>query len=523
MTGVRPDRYGFATNFQSEVDWTVHYPDKGIQQRLKDLGYRTFSRGKVYHRVGSGPTAPGWDEITSDTRMEGENQGLDLNINLKWGPSHDAYEDTADYRTVSDAIADIERCGGDPFFIACGLFKPHTPWFVPQTYLDQVPLETVVLPAHAPDDLDDLSSRAVDMARTRIDDPYTHRQIVDANQWKSYVRAYLALVRYVDDLVGRLLDAVDASERGDDTLIVLLSDHGWMHGQKEAWRKFKPWEQAVRSNLMLAGPGVPVPGARIDAAVSLLDIYPTVMELIGEPVPDHCDGRSLRPLLEDPATPWDHPVTTVVQAYHHRADSIRSNRFRYIEYITGERELYDHADDPHEWTNLVENPAYASTVSALRRYQTFSHPEPVDGRVEFEDLPASFPRGYGSRRVNRTDPRADQGAYVDAWMRGRGSDREFAFVLRIPESGTWSLSVRHRTGPDQGTWQLGLEGEVPLPAVDAFRAGTERFDTVNLGAVSFVEPGLYEFRVRDVGTHPDGHPNRIGLDSLQLQKTSNRP
>ena len=187
-----------------------------------------------------------------------------------------------------------------------------------------------------------------------------------ADQWHEAVQAYLANIRFVDGQIGRVLDALDASGRADNTIIVLWGDHGWHLGEKEHWRKFTLWERATRVPLMIVAPGTTTAGARCDAPVELTSLLPTLCELTDVQPPPGCDAPSLAPLLADSDADWPHAAITT----HGRGNSAaRDGRFRLIRYADGARELYDHADDPGEHTNLLADdathPAAARLAAAL--------------------------------------------------------------------------------------------------------------------------------------------------------------
>ena len=172
-----------------------------------------------------------------------------------WAPLELADEETADYRTVEYVSGQLQRDHGKPFFLAAGIYRPHLPWYVPQKYFDMFPLESVQLPVLLEDDLDDLPERAVELARRGGN---YHEHVVEAGQWLQAVQGYLASSAYADMLVGRLLDALDASPHADNTIVVLWSDHGWQLGEKEHWRKFALWDNLARVVLMVrVPPGTP--------------------------------------------------------------------------------------------------------------------------------------------------------------------------------------------------------------------------------------------------------------------------
>jgi len=185
---------------------------------------------------------------------------------------------------------------------------------------------------------------------------------VTRDQWKHAVQGYLATIKFLDEQIGRLLEAVDASGRGDKLLIVLWSDHGWHLGEKQHWRKFALWEEAARAPLAFIVPGVTRPKTRCDAAVDLMSIYPTLVDLIGLPIPEHVQGPSLRLLLENPQAAWERVGLTTHGRGNH---AVRDRHWRYIRYADGSEELYDHRTDPDEWTNLAGQSEHAAVIRRL--------------------------------------------------------------------------------------------------------------------------------------------------------------
>ena len=162
-----------------------------------------------------------------------------------------------------------------------------------------------------------------------------------------------------------LLDALERSEHADNTIVVLWGDHGWHLGQKQHWRKHALWEVTTRTTLIIAAPGAARRGELCPRPVSLIDLYPTLVELSGVPGRSRLDGQSLAPLLESPQLKWPRPV---LSTYGYRNHAIRTERWRYIRYHDGGEELYDHSVDPNEWTNLAALPDYASVISDLAKH-----------------------------------------------------------------------------------------------------------------------------------------------------------
>ena len=181
----------------------------------------------------------------------------------------------------------------------------------------------------------------------------------------------MASINFADECVGLLLDALDASPYKDNTIVILWSDHGWQLGEKRHWRKFALWENVARVVMMMRVPeGVSaslpkgtVAGERVERVVSLIDIFPTLVDLAALPARNDLDGRSLVPLLRDSDTAWNFPAITT---YDFDEFSIRTEDHRYIRYIDGGEELYDHRSDPEEWNNLADDPAHAEIKSRMQ-------------------------------------------------------------------------------------------------------------------------------------------------------------
>lgn len=222
------------------------------------------------------------------------------------------------------------------------------------------PLESVELPTVADNDLDDVPDRGKNIACRAGN---YHKHVTEAGKWREAVQGYLASTTYADALLGTLLDGLAQSEFSDNTIIVLFSDHGWQLGEKQHWRKFALWENVARVVMMMKVPpqlSVAIPegtrnGSRVNRITSLVDIFPTLTDLAGLPPKQDTDGRSLVPLLQQPNRSWDFPAITT---YDYDEFSVRTEDFRYIRYIDGGEELYDHRRDPEEWVNLANDPDY---------------------------------------------------------------------------------------------------------------------------------------------------------------------
>ena len=246
-----------------------------------------------------------------------------------------------------------------PFFVGCGFWRPHVSWTVPKRYFDRYPLEKITLPeGYRPGDLEDLPKAARWLATHRGE----HDFILKNGYWRKCLQAYYASISYVDEQIGRVLDALERGPNANNTIVVFTSDNGWHTGEKNHWSKFYLSELACRVAFAISVPGMKPQVC--DTPVSLIDIYPTLANLCGLPGPTtHAlDGVNLRAILDGSNKDRGAPV---LSTYGRECHSLRSERFRYTRYRNGEEELYDHANDPHEWTNLAGDARFAAIKHAL--------------------------------------------------------------------------------------------------------------------------------------------------------------
>ena len=357
MSGLRPTTTGV---YQNNQDWRPHVPeDRSLVSAFRRAGYEALGSGKIYHeafrRRGE------WDDYLEDEGKDPKPTGDDGVGGIKFAPLDGARdEDLREWRIVQYGIDQLRKPHEKPFLLTVGLHKPHMPWNVPRKYYDLHPLDAIQLPPHRADDLDDVPPAGVKMAKPEGD----HQRMLESGRWKEAVQAYLAAVSYADAMVGRLLDALDASPYRDDTIVVLWGDHGWHLGEKSHWRKFALWEEATRAPLVWVVPGLTPAGVACDRTVDFMDVYPTLTDLAGIPTPPHVEGTSFKALLKDPASPHEAPALTTFGRGNH---AVRSERWRYIRYADGSEELYDEAADPYEWTNLAADPALAPVKAELAR------------------------------------------------------------------------------------------------------------------------------------------------------------
>lgn len=282
------------------------------------------------------------------------------------------------------AVGVLRRDHDKPFFMGVGFMRPHTPLYVPQKYFDRFPIEAITLPPYLENDLDDCASILTRRWQWGHD-KFTAVMEADGEQgWKEWVQAYAASVAFVDDQIGKVLDALESSPYRDNTIIVLTSDHGYHVGEKDTIQKWHLWDESTRVPLFVSVPGTESGGQSVSHPVSLLDIYPTLIDLCNLPTEPNgvvLDGHSLRSFLENPnSDSWSGPPVALMAVDDsgkyilkgpdsgvrdiQRHFSVRSKRYRYTLCSNGEEELYDHQNDPHEWANL----ASAEEMAAIKQH-----------------------------------------------------------------------------------------------------------------------------------------------------------
>ena len=369
FTGISPHRSGLYSNNQS---MRQVMPDvEIIPKTLGRHGYSTNGSGKMLHYF---IDAQSWQNYFPNAKTENpfprtlypETRPLSLPrggtwqyIETDWGPLEATDEEYGgDYLVAEYVSKALQARHEKPFFLACGIYRPHEPWFVPQKYFEPFPLESIQLPpGYKQDDLADLPPGGKKRGPNRY---FEH--IRKEGQWKQAVQGYLASIHFADAMLGKVLDALENSPHKDNTIVMLWSDHGWHLGEKQHWQKFTAWRVCTRVPLMIKAPNAKPAVCR--QPVSLTSLFPTLLDLTGLPPEEHHDHPSLKPLLENPKSDWDHVAIT------HLAEpesfSISDDRWRYIHYRGGDEELYDIQNDRHEWLNLAQAPKHKDVIEKYR-------------------------------------------------------------------------------------------------------------------------------------------------------------
>jgi arylsulfatase A-like enzyme len=337
-----------------------------IQRYFKDNGYYTLSGGKVLHHGFNGRLAGALDRSLGRKKSPRPKNPMSRPANWSgawdWGAYPEQDAEMADVQLAQDAAAALGEDFDKPFFMSVGFFRPHVPLFVPPKWFDLYDAESLTLPRILKSDLNDVPKNFLGINNYAV--APTHAEVTEHGKQRSLTQAYLASISFVDHCVGTVLDALKSSSHAGDTLIVLWSDHGFHLGEKQHWAKRTLWEESTRVPLVFSGPGIR-PGKPCLEPASLLDLYPTLVELCDLPKNPRLEGLSLVPQLNDPKAARDRPAITSAYFGNH---SVRSRDWRLISYEDGAKELYDHRTDSDEFHNLAKDPAHQDVIKELSRW-----------------------------------------------------------------------------------------------------------------------------------------------------------
>lgn len=401
MTGLRPDTtkvYENATHFRNVLPDAVSIP-----QTFRRAGYFAARVGKLYHygvptQIGTDglDDPPSWQQVVNPKGhdKEVEDRIFTLKRNAQGVPQFggtlswlaDEGEDAAqtDGIGATEAIKLLEAHQAEPFYLAVGFYRPHTPYVAPKKYFDLYPLESITLPK-SPDNLRDL------FPKPALSTISTEEEAMTDDQRKLAIQAYSAATTFLDAQVGRVLDALDRLKLAEKTIVVFHSDHGYHLGEKRLWKKMSIFEESARVPLVIAVPGNKANGQLCGRTVELVDLHRTLADLCGIAADSKTEGVSLQPLIQNPQAAWSRPAysqvtrgvavgTDAAKKFKHQQSimgrSVRTERWRYTEWDEGRHgtELYDHNADSHEMKNLASDATQAETVILLKQLLANPHP-----------------------------------------------------------------------------------------------------------------------------------------------------
>ncbi len=379
MTGLRPS----TTGVYSLSPWfrqIEEYQDLvSMPQYFSQHGYTTYTTGKIYHGgYGRKDDDTEWDVIGPGASVGARPEAKQVNTPAEhplvdWGLFPHADEDKGDWKVAEWAIDQLNQQPDTPFFMSVGFFLPHVPCYATKKWFNLYPEGETALPPFRMDDRDD-TPRYSWYLHWKLPEPRL-KFLQEANEHENLVRSYLASISFVDHLVGKLLDALEENGYGENTVIVLWSDHGFHLGEKLITGKNTLWDRSTRVPMIFAGPGISQ-GATTQRPAELLDLYPTLLDLCGLPARENLEGHSLLPQLQDPEAPREHPAITTHGPGNH---GLRTEKWRYIRYADGSEELYDMENDPNEFENLADDANYAQIKQQLAQWLPKTSAEPAEG------------------------------------------------------------------------------------------------------------------------------------------------
>ncbi|MEM9161166.1 MAG: sulfatase [Verrucomicrobiota bacterium] len=386
-SGIHPIASGISRNGEPFIRDVPGFEDiTSLHQYFAQNGYYTYGGGKLWHPGRMDPKNPhvdpaNWRELNPQaTGANGggyKRFGLTSKSNYKWSGNREpmTLSNTNDFALATQTAAFIANYDNPkPFFVACGLFRPHMPWNSPKEFWDKIDSSNLA----PPPGYDAIS----DEPGNRI-----HQEIVSNDKWQDAIHAYLAACALADHNVGVLLDALNASTHKDNTIIIFVGDHGWSLGEKGHWGKFSVNDEANHTTMIIYDPSSDGNGQSCRKSVSLQDLYPTLLELCGLAPNPTAQGNSLKQLLDNPkSAEWNKPIFMK----YGNTEYMKTENYRFIE-KGDDSELYHNPTDPYQRTNLYGKPRYASTVDWFRSLL-------ADFKAEGETLKAalaSAPAGGG--------------------------------------------------------------------------------------------------------------------------------
>jgi iduronate 2-sulfatase len=350
LTGLRPDTtrvYENATQFRKNVPDAV-----SLGQTFQKGGYEVVRVGKLYHygvpaQIGTPglDDPPSWHEAINPRGRDkdDEDKGLIFSLMptnkgstryggvLSWLAADGTDAEQTDGKTAAEVVKRLGAKRDKPFFLACGFFRPHTPYVAPKKYFDLYDLDKVKLPDEPREHRKAIPDPALLSVR-----PYPLYGVSE-DKAREALRAYHATITFTDAQVGKVLDALDRLKLAERTVVVFWSDHGYLTGQHGLWMKQSLFEESARVPFIVRAPGMKGNGKACKRTVELIDVHPTLADLCGLTPPKGLPGASLRPLLSDPEAKWDRPAFTQVWRGTFPGHSVRTERWRYTEWDNGKK------------------------------------------------------------------------------------------------------------------------------------------------------------------------------------------
>lgn len=410
LSGIHPSSSGWYSSTQKmKLTYDqVMKNHKMLPEHFKDNGYNTYAVGKIYHSGESDFSdktddywtkyAPHfWKNMEPHIKKNGfgykgsmfypfpENGGQLVQLygkdtinnyykkknrfySLCGGPlkpNDIPKKGMYDEQITNWAIDQLNTLQNKPFFLSVGYIRPHVPYTAPKEFFDLYPIEDIVLPEIPDDEFNDIPLMGKSIAYGRTPNGGWPDIVSKKEILPELIQSYLACVSFIDYQIGKLITALEKSPHANNTIVVLWSDHGQHLGEKKHFRKQTLWEEATKVPLYFKVPNNKNNGQKSDQVVSLLDIYPTLVELCNLPKLPKLQGQNLTPLLQNPTIKNNRAVLTT---WYYKNHAVRSNNWRYIHYRDGTEELYNHITDKNEHHNLANDPAYQNVINEHKKW-----------------------------------------------------------------------------------------------------------------------------------------------------------
>ncbi len=371
LTGKRPDDTGI---FENQTPFRHKLPNiVTLPQLFRENGYYTVGLGKAFHKGidVNGKTVffqdpKSWDDCrnfdTTPIGKKGEGRNLTGGVNpaIHWLAAEGNDADQPDGQIAVAALQVLKEDRDKPLFLTVGFHKPHDPFDAPKKYFEQYPPNKIVL--HQPP-----ANRSQDLPMAiPKQSPFYHYAEKEAREMR---RAYAACTSFTDAQVGKVLNELGRRKMWKNTIVVLMSDHGYHLGEHDWWNKVTLFEMCARVPLIVWVPGMKGMGKSSKGIVECVDLYPTLADLCGLKPPKGLAGTSFRPLLNDPTKLGKKAAYTQVSHGKFMGRSVRTERWRYTEWDNAKKteiELYDHTNDELEYHNLAKNQKYKETMKELK-------------------------------------------------------------------------------------------------------------------------------------------------------------
>ncbi len=369
LSGLRPTNDRF-WDFDAQVDEDA-VGVTTLPQIFRESGYYTVSNGKIFHGT-KDANERSWSESAWMPEAGGR-QFLDpesanfIGGQRERGPFFES-PDVPDNAYIDGQIAektmdDLRRLSqkDEPFFLAAGFIKPHLPFYAPKKYWDLYVQDEIEIASNR-----DRPVNAPGALRSSQEVLFYHGKNIEYNSDEFHRVArhgYYACVSYIDALVGEVISTLDSLGLRENTVIILWGDHGWNLGEHNFWSKHNTMHNSLNSPLILSAPGFDA-GQTSEGLVEFIDIYPTLCDLAGIPLPEHLDGTSLVPLLSDPDRKWKEAVFPRYKT----GDAVVTDQYNFTRYsLEGKTEymLYDLQSDPEENVNLAGIEDYREVMESM--------------------------------------------------------------------------------------------------------------------------------------------------------------